>query len=372
MNTAITEEQTMLQDSVKKFVENELNLEKVRELFDEPNGLTDELWNAIAEQGWLGILVPEENGGMGMGVQELAVVCEELGRGVVPGPFLSTVLAAHLIALAGTDAAKQAWLENIVAGQARATLALIEDTPEINLSQIGTKAVKDNGGYLLNGKKLLVADALGANVFVVAARKEDGALAFFLVDRSAGGVTVKENKLRDLTARSGNIYLENVSVDADAVMDSGAEEAYQKVLNVANVCIAADCLGGADYIHKLTVAYAKERTQFGTLIGSFQAVKHPLVDLFAQIESARSANGYAAWAVDADVDDVNTAAAVARNTGTQAYRDTTNVCLQAHGGIAFTWEYDLHIFLKRAKHNQFLYGSSSDADETICREALGI
>ena len=187
MNVTITEEQTMLQDSVKKFVENDVPLEKVRELFDEPNGLSDELWAKIAEQGWLGILVPEEYGGLGMGVQELAVVCEELGRGAVPGPYRSTVLAAHLIALAGTDAAKKSWLEGIVAGTTRATLALIEDTPEIDLSRIETKAVSDNGGYLLNGKKMLVADAMGADLFVVAARKDDGSLAFFPVERGAGG-----------------------------------------------------------------------------------------------------------------------------------------------------------------------------------------
>ena len=372
MNVTITEEQTMLQDSVKKFVENEIPLEKIRELFDDPNGLTDELWAKIAEQGWLGILVPEEYGGLGMGVQELAVVCEEFGRGAVPGPYRSTVLAAHLIALGGSDAAKQAWLEGIVAGETRATLALIEDTPEIDLSRIETKAVSSNGGYLLNGKKMLVADAMGADLFVVAARKADGALAFFLVERGAGGVTVKANKLRDLTARSGNVYLKNVAVEADAVIDQGAEDAYRKTLNVANVCIAADSVSGADYIHKLTVAYAKERTQFGKQIGSFQAVKHPLVDVFAEIESAKSAYYYAAWAIDADSPDVNAAVAIARNTCTQAYRDTVTVCLQAHGGIAFTWEYDLHIFLKRAKHNQFLYGSRSESDEVICKEALGI
>ncbi len=372
MNVTITEEQTMLQDSVKKFVENEIPLEKVRELFDEPNGLTAELWTKIAEQGWLGILVPEEYGGLGMGAQELAVVCEELGRGAVPGPFRSTILAAHLIALGGTDTAKQAWLEGIVAGESRATLALIEETPEIDLSRIETTAVSLNGGYLLNGKKMLVADAMGADLFVVAARKDDGSLAFFLVERGAGGVTVKANKLRDLTAHSGNLYLENATVETDAIIDQDAENAYGKTLNIANVCIAADSIAGAEYIHKMTVAYAKERTQFGKYIGSFQAVKHPLVDVFAEIESAKSAYYYAAWAIDADSPDVNAAVAVARNTCTQAYRDTTAVCLQAHGGIAFTWEYDLHIFLKRAKHNQFLYGSSSESDEVICKEALGI
>ena len=372
MNVTITEEQSMLQESVRKFVENEIPMEKVRELADHPNGITDQLWGQIAEQGWLGILVPEEYGGLGMGVQELAVVCEEMGRGCVPGPFRSTVLAAHLIALAGAEAAKQAWLEKIAGGEAKATLALIEGSPEIDLSSIETKAISSNGGYLLNGTKMLVADAEASDLFVVAARKDGDSLAFFLVKKDAGGLTVKPNKLTDLTARSGNLYLENVSVGAEGVIDDNAEDAYNRTLNVAGVCIAADCVGGADYIHKLTVAYAKERTQFGKQIGSFQAVKHPLVDMFAELEASKSACHYAAWAVDAASPDVNAAVAVARATATQAYRDVTNGCLQAHGGIAFTWEYDLHLYLKRAKHNQFLYGSPRETDEIICKEALGI
>lgn len=372
MNVTVSEEQSMLQDSARKFVQNEISLEKVRELAEEPKGLTDDLWAKIAEQGWLGILIPEEHGGIGMGLQELAVVCEELGRGCVPGPFLSTVLVGYLIAQGANDALKQAWLEKIATGETRAALALLEDTPEIDLSAIASKAVSSNGGYLLNGSKELVADAMAADLFAVAARKDDGSLILCFVEAGAGGVSVAPNELADLSNRSGNVSFENVSVSADAVIEGNAEAAYNKAMNVANVCIAADSVAGAEYIHKLTVGYAKERTQFGKQIGSFQAVKHPLVDVFAEIESAKSAYHYAAWAVDAGNENVKSAVAIARNTCTQAYRDTTNVCLQAHGGIAFTWEYDLHIFLKRAKHNQHLYGSAQDYDEVICKEFLGI
>ncbi len=371
MNVTISEEQKMLQDSVRKLVQNEIPLTRVRTLAEEPKGLNDELWTRIAEQGWLGILVPEDLGGLGMGVQELAVVCEELGRGVVPGPFLSTVLVSKLIAESGNDAAK-ARLEGLVSGLTRGALALFEESHEIDLSAINTKAVSSNGGLLLNGKKQLVMDAQSANLFAVAARNDDGQLVFCLVDADAAGVTIKPNKLADLTSRSANVYFKNVHVSKDDIITKCAQDAYAKMLNVANVCIAADSIGGADHIHRLTVAYAKERTQFGKQIGSFQAVKHPLVEMFGELECAKSATYYAAWALDANSPDADAAVAIARNTATMSYRNTTNGCLQAHGGIGFTWEYDLHLFLKRAKHNQHLYGSSHDYDEIICKKALGI
>jgi alkylation response protein AidB-like acyl-CoA dehydrogenase len=372
MNVTISEEQSMLQDSARKFVQNEIPLERVRKLASEPKGLNDELWTKMAEQGWLGILIPEEHGGLGMGVQELAVVAEELGRGVVPGPFLSTVLVAHLISESQNDPAKAGWLGRLATGEARGALALFEDSPEIDLSTITTKAVNSNGGVLLNGRKQIVADALAADVFAVAARNDDGRLAFCLVEATAPGVEIRANKLADLTSRSANVAFKNVSVHADAVILNGAEAAYRAMLNVANVCIAADSIAGADYIHKKTVAYAKERTQFGKQIGSFQAVKHPLVDMFAELESAKSAAYYAAWALDANSPDADAAVAIARNTATIAYRNITNGCLQAHGGIGFTWEYDLHLYLKRAKHNQHLYGSAEDYNEIICEKMLGI
>lgn len=370
MNVQLTEEQTMLQDSVRKFVENEVSLEKVRELADNPKGLTDELWNAIAEQGWLGILVPEDLGGLGMGVQELGIVAYELGRGVVPGPFLSTTLATSMIAYGGTDAAKEKYIENLVAGAAVGTVAIVEPELGINLDATACTAKASGDGFTLNGQKDLVADADAADVFVVAAKTDSG-IGFYLVDKEAEGVTITPNKVWDLTSRNGTLNLENVQVSADAQIHD-PEEVFAKTLRIANVAIAADCLGGAEYIHKLTVAYAKERSQFGTLIGSFQSVKHPLVDLFALIESAKSAFHYAAWAVDADDEGVEVAVAVARNTNVETYRTTTLTCLQLHGGIGFTWEYDLHLFLKRAKHNQFLFGDADYYDELICQQALGI
>lgn len=370
MDVQLTEEQTILQDSVIKFLQAEISLEKVRELADDPKGLSDELWQKISEQGWPALMIPEEYGGIGLGVTELALVCEEMGRMVTPGGFLSSVLAGYAITLGGNDALKSQWLERIASGEVRGTLALLEEDGQLAPASVLCKAEQSGDGFVLNGKKSLVADLEGANVVVVAARLGDS-VELFVVDKTAEGVEVKANKLTDLTSRSAQLYLNGVTVSADAKLDGGWDT-LDKVLLVANICIAAECLGGAEYIHKLTVAYAKERQQFGKFIGSFQAVKHPLVDLFALIESARSAYHYATWAADSDDPSARTAMAVARNTCVEAYRRTTLDGLQAHGGIAFTWEYDLHLFLKRAKHNQYTYGEPRDFDELICKEALGI
>ena len=376
MNVEPTEEQSMLRESVAKFCLNEVPLERVRELADDPVGLTPDLWTQIAEQGWLGLMIPEQYGGIELGVTEQAIVAEEMGRRLLPGPYLSTVLAAHAITLGGSDAAKSEWLEKVASGEAKGALALLDEDAQLDPASIQTKAEKSGDGYTLNGKKFLVSDAGAADFFVVAARTGSGddGTSLFVVAKDAPGVSVAANKLTDETSRSGQVTLENVGVAADAVLgtvDHGWE-IVDDVLLVGNVCLAGASVTGSEYILKLTVDYAKERTQFGTLIGSFQAVKHPLAYLFALIESARSAYHYAAWAVDAGSEDKRSAVAVARLTGTDTYRKTTCDCLQAHGGIAFTWEYDLHLYLKRAKHNQSFLGVPRDYEEVIAKEALGI
>ncbi len=373
MDTKLSEEQGLLKDSVAKFVQSSVSTEKVRELADNPVGLTDDLWAKIAEQGWLGLIIPEDDGGLGLGVQELGVVCEEFGKGAVPGPFLSTVLASHAIAKGGNAALKGEWLEKIAGGEAKGTLALLEQDATLGADAVSCEAKASGDGWTLNGKKYLVADAVAADVFVVAARTGRG-VALFAVPKATGGVSVAENKLTDMTSRSGQVTLSNVSVTGDALIgaDGDGWSIVEDTLLIANIAIAADSLAGAEFIHKLTVAYAKERQQFGKLIGTFQAVKHPLAELFGLIESARSAYHYAGWCVDAKTDNAKSAAAVARYTCTEVYRKTCLDCLQAHGGIAFTWEYDLHLYLKRAKHNQFLYGVPHDYEEIVVTEALGI
>lgn len=377
MNVEPTEEQTILKDSVAKFRAAEIPTEKIREMAEEPTGLTEELWQKIADQGWLGVLFPEQYGGLELGVTELAIIAEEFGRGVVPGPFFaSAVLGGPAIAIGGTEALKAEWLEKIATGKAKATLALIEEEAELGPQAVRAKAEKSAEGYRITGKKFFVPNLIGADVVVVAARTgqgEDGT-TLFAVRTGAPGVALQENKLTDQTSRSGQLVLDGVEVgEADVIGEVGQGwKVAEQVLALANVALAAECVAGAEQILETTIAYARERTQFGVPIGVFQGVKHPLANLFAEIESARSAYHYAAWAVDASSEDVRQAVAVARLTATEAYRRTTLDCLQAHGGIGFTWEYDLHLYLKRAKHNQYFLGVNGDYEEIIVREALGI
>lgn len=374
MNLEFTQEQKILRESVAKFCKTEIPMETVRELTENPVGLTDALWTKIAEQGWLGVLIPEAYGGLGLGVTELGIILEEMGRALVPGPyFASAVLGGPAIAIRGGEAMKKTWLEKITTGEARATLALMEEDAQLGADHIRAEAKKSGAGYILNGKKFFVPDAAAADAFVVAARTSEG-VTLFLVPKSAKGVSVEPNKLTDMTSRSGQLVLKDVSVGADALIGAPGKgwDVVDQVLQIANVGIAAGSVAAAEQVLQTTVAYARERTQFGVPIGSFQAVKHPLANLFADIESARSAYHYAAWAIDAASEDVRRAVAIARVTASDAFRKATLDCLQAHGGIGFTWEYDLHLYLKRAQHNMYFLGMNSDYEEVIAREGLGI
>jgi alkylation response protein AidB-like acyl-CoA dehydrogenase len=310
-------------------------------------------------------------------VTELGIILEEFGRALIPGPFFSSAaLGGPAIAIGGKKALKEAWLPRVASGEARVTLALLEESAQLAPVGVQCKAEKSGDGFKLTGKKYFVPDVASAHAVVVAARTKGGkdGTTLFLVETNAPGVSVEANKLTDSTSRSGQLVLNGVEVGAGAVIGKigGGWETVDQVLMIGNVGLAADCIAGAEKIFWMTINYAKERKQFGRPIGSFQAVKHPLADLYGEIESARSAYHYAAWAVDASNPDARSAVAVARLTCAEAYRSTTLKCLQAHGGIGFTWEYDLHLYLKRAKHNQYFLGVESDYESIVAAEALGI
>ncbi len=379
MHLQLTEEQKLLKESVAKFCKTELPTETVVKLAEnEPTGLTPELWQKITEQGWIGVLIPEQFGGLGLGVTELGIIMEEMGRALVPGPFFSSAaLGGPALAFGGSDALKNQWLEKIASGQTVATLALLEKSGQLGARHVKIKAEKNpDGSYSLNGKKLFVPDLIAADLIIVAARTskgEDGT-TLFLVEKNSEGVRAKADKLTDMTSRSGVLTLKDVKVPADRIvgeLDQGWKTVEQ-VLRVANVCVSASAVAGSEKIFNQTLAYVRERQQFGVPVGSFQAVKHPLANLFAEIESARSAYHYAAWGVDAQTSDAPSAVATARLTCAEAYRRTTLDCLQAHGGIGFTWEYDLHLYLKRAKHYQYFLGVPEDYEAVVARDALCI
>ena len=374
MNLEWTEEQKILRESVARFCRAEVPVEAIRAMADGAEGLSDPLWRKIADQAWLGVLVPEEHGGLGLGVRDLAIILEEMGRALMPGVYFSTVaLGTPAIVLGGSEALKSRWLEMLAAGEKRATLALLEEDGQLGAAHVQTRATRRNGGFVLKGRKFFVPDLDTADVVVTLARAKDG-VTLFVVDTKAKGVSIEKNRLADATSRSGQLILRDVEAGADSVVGEEGEgwEIVEQILLVANVGIAAGSVAAAEHVLERAVSYARKRIQFGVPIGTFQAVKHPLANLFAEIESARSAYHYAAWAVDAGIEDARRAVAVARLTCTDAYRNATLVSLQAHGGIGFTWEYDLHLHLKRALHNQYFLGVPSDYEEIVACEALGI
>ena len=378
MDLEYSEEQKILRDSVANFLKAELDSEKLRDLIETPHGMTDKLWTKMAEQGWFGVIAPEQYGGFGLGATELGIICEEMGRALMPSVYFSTaVLGVPAIAIGGTDSARERLLEKIIGGELKATLGLLDKNAGLGPSNVTeTKAEKKGDGWVLNGTKYLVPDAMSADVIVVAAKTGvgDDGTTLFIVEKGAAGVSADANNLTDLTSRSGQIVLDNVEVGADAVVGAPGEgwKVVDQVLMIASVCLAGESVAASEKILKTTIDYAKERTQFGKPIGSFQAVKHPLANLFTMVESARSAYQYAAWAVDASDEHLRSAVACARLTSEETYRRTTLDSLQAHGGIGFTWEYDLHLYLKRAKHNQYFLGLESDYEQIIAAEALGI
>jgi alkylation response protein AidB-like acyl-CoA dehydrogenase len=377
MNLELSEEQKILGESVARFCKAELSMEVVRRLADHPEGIPDELWQKIAEQAWLGVTIPERYGGLGLGVTEFGIILEEMGRALVPGPYFATAaLGAPAIVLGGNETLKGRWLERIAGGEIKATVGILDEDGQLGPEHVKATAVKDNEGYVLNGKKFFVPDVAAADIAGVAARTGDAedCVTLFLVETGAPGVSIEENRLTDSTSRSGQLVLNDVRVDHDSILGTPGQgwEVVEWVLLIANVGIAAGSVAAAERVLKQAVAYAQERKQFGAPIGSFQAVKHPLANLFAEIESARSAYHYAAWAVDAQSREARSAVAVARLTGTDAYRNAALTSLQTHGGIGFTWEYDLHFHLKRAMHNQYFLGVPADYEQVVAREALGL
>lgn len=378
MSTIMSDEARMLRESAAALCAAEFPMERVRRMADEPGGIAPEAYRALVSQGWLGTLVPERLGGAGLGMRELGAVLEEMGRALVPGPFWSAAtLGVPAVALSPNETIRQEWLDAVVAGERRITLALQEDANLPGADQPATVAEPMGGGrYRIRGRKRFVPDLAGADAVAVLARVGSAAgvspagTALFLIPTDASGVTVRENRVLDSTSRYGTLELDGVEVTGDLRL--GDWSLAERLLRLGNAGTAALAAGGTAAVFEQVLAYVKQRIQFGVPIGTFQAVQHPLADLYGEIESARSAHLYAAWAVDVEAPDAGRAVALARLTGTATYRRACTVSLQAHGGIAFTWEYDLHLHLKRALHQQWLLGGPTDYEEIIAREALGI
>src|SRR5215470_20043696 len=365
MNFGFNEEQELLRSTARKFFENECGSE----------GMTPELWKKLAEQGWLGLIVPEAHGGMELGVVDLVVLMEEMGRAVVPGPFFSTVLLGGLSLLeVGSEAQKKAWLPKLTSGEARATLAWMEPSADLGAHGITLSASAKGSGYVLNGTKLFVPDAHTADLIVVAARTaggrtpEDG-ITLFLLPKATSGLTVTLLPTMDQTRKLCEVTFKDVAAGVDTVMgQAGAGWAsLARVLDRATVGLCAEMCGGAQKVLDMTVEYAKIRQAFGRPIGSYQGVKHRAADMLVDVENSKSITYYAAWAMDEGVPEGPLAVSMAKAYVSDAYRRVSGAGIQLHGGIGFTWEHDLHLYFKRAKGSEFTFGDATWHRERVAQ-----
>ena len=375
MNFGFNEEQELLRSTARKFFDNECSSETVRKLMESPEGMTPDLWKKLAEQGWLGLIVPDEHGGMGLGIVDLVVLMEEMGRAVVPGPFFSTVLLGGLAILeAGTEAQKKAWLPKLASGDARATLAWMEPTADLGARGITLPATAKGGGHVLNGTKLFVQDAHTADVLVVAARTATGktaeeGISLFLVPKGSPGLTVTLLPTMDQTRKLCEVTLKDVVVGPDALMGSAGSgwAPLARVIDRATVGLCAEMCGGAQKVLDMTVEYAKIRQAFGRPIGSYQGVKHKAADMLVDVENSKSITYYAAWAMDEGVAEGPLAVSMAKAYVSDAYRRVSGAGIQLHGGIGFTWEHDLHLYFKRAKGSEFTFGDATWHRERVAQ-----
>jgi alkylation response protein AidB-like acyl-CoA dehydrogenase len=373
MNFGFNEEQELLRSTARKFFENECASQVVRTLMETPEGVTPALWSKLAEQGWLGLTYPEAYDGMGLGLVDLVVLMEEMGRAVVPGPYFSAVLLGGGIILeAGSEAQKKEWLPKIAGGQARVTLAWMEPSADLGPDGITLAAVQKGGTYTLSGTKLFVHDAHTADAVVVAARTgKSGAdgISLFLVPMGAKGLTVTLLPTMDQTRKLCEVTLKDVSLGADARLGEigGGWTALARVLDRATVALCAEMCGGAQKVLDMTVEYAKIRQAFGRPIGSYQGVKHKAADMLVDVENSKSITYYAAWAMDEGVPEGPLAVSMAKAYVSDAYRRVSANGIQLHGGIGFTWEHDLHLYFKRAKGSEFTFGDATYHRERVAQ-----
>jgi alkylation response protein AidB-like acyl-CoA dehydrogenase len=375
MDIGFTEEQELLRETARKFLDAECESRFVRERMAEPAAVTDEFWRKLAEQGWLGVVYPEEHGGSGLGLVDLVVLMEEMGRRVMPGPFLSTVLlGGAAIAEAGSPAQRREWLPRIADGERKAALAWTEPALRWDAAGITLPARETGGGFTLSGTKLFVGDAHLADILVVAARTRDGStmedgVSLFLTPKDAPGLSVALLPTIDETRKLCEVRLDNVALPAGALLGDKHDgwTPLSRVVARATVALCAEMCGSAQQVLDMTVDYAKLRVAFGKPIGSYQGVKHQAADMLVAIENARSLTYYAAWAVDQDDAEAPLAVAMAKAAASDMARKVAGAGIQLHGGIGMTWEHDLQLYFKRAKACEVAFGDATWHRERVAR-----
>jgi alkylation response protein AidB-like acyl-CoA dehydrogenase len=359
MDLGLSEEQQLLQQNARDFLEKECPESLVRAMEEDEKGYSPELWKKMADQGWQGLLIPEEYGGAAFNFMDLMVLIEEFGRHLVPGPFISTQVGGVIALLeAGSDEQKQKYLPQIASGEAIWTLAYTEPSGRFDLDAIELEAKKGAGGYVLNGTKLFVPDAHVSDFMTVVA-KVGGKPAMFIVETKGKGVstTVLKTIADD---KQCEVVFENVEVASDNLLGGeNGEEALKAIICKATVTECAYLVGLAQMDFEISVNYAKERVQFGRPIGSFQAIQHKAADMVTDVDGARFITYKAAWSVAENEPDADMMVHMAKAWTSEATRRVVAHGQQIHGGIGFTKEYKIQLFFRRQKRAELFWG---DAD----------
>jgi alkylation response protein AidB-like acyl-CoA dehydrogenase len=379
MDFDFNQEQAMLRDLTREFLARECSPRFVRQMMEDPTGFGEPMWQQMAEMGLQGIAIPAAYGGQGLGMVELALVLEEMGRSTYLGPYFATVvLAAPAIEAGGDPVQMQTYLPAIAAGKLKGTLALLEDALAWGPEGIKLDAVPRGSEYLLSGVKRFVPFAHAADFLLIAARtggaSDDGSpgITVFVLEPGMPGLMLEPNVGMDRTSRTSTLVLDDVRVGRDRVVGCPDEGwgILEPTLRRAAVGASAEMLGAARKCLEMSVEYAGVREQFGQPIGSFQAIKHMCAEMLMEVETAHAATYYAAWALAAGAPDAPLAASVAKAHVSEAARKVCGAAIQVHGGIGYTWEYDLHLSFKRAKHLEPLYGDANFHRELALRHLL--
>jgi alkylation response protein AidB-like acyl-CoA dehydrogenase len=347
MNFDFTDDQRAIKRTAQEFLAARYKLEVMRELAQDERGFTDEQWRELVELGWPGVIVPEADAGLGLGAVELVVIAEEMGYALAPSPLFSDVCAALLLVAAGTDEQRQRWLVPLARGETRGTLAVWDEhagwSPDRSEAELASAA--------LTATKIAVPDAGSADFLIVSGA--DG--HHYLVERDAAGVDMVAEAALDPTRKLFRVQL--TDAPAQALAGGDAERITQAYATIVTA-LAAENVGVAQRTLEMAVAYAKDRKQFDRPIGSYQAVAHRCAQMLLEVEGARSLTYWAAWAIDHEPASAARAASMAKAYASDAGFRVTASALQVHGGIGFTWEHDLHFFLKRAKANAHAFGDA--------------
>jgi alkylation response protein AidB-like acyl-CoA dehydrogenase len=376
MELEFTEDQDELRDGVRTMLAGECPMTFVRRVVEEGVS-TDPLWKQMIELGWPALTVPEADGGLGLGAVELAVVAEELGRAVAPGPFLPTTTQfAPLVRELGSAAQRARFLGGVAEGSITGSLAIVEPGHGIGLAGLATTAAETADGLVLDGTKEFVLEAQSVDEIAVVARLAssgaDDAIAVCVLP--ASDVRVEPIHAFDATRGLGRVVLDGVAVPADRVLGTpGSVSALgvERALHEAAMGVAVENVGTCQSIFDITLDYAKQREQFGVPIGSFQAIKHKFADLLVALERARASAYFAALTIADDDERRAIASSAAKVAAADCERVMSREGIQLHGGIGYTWEHDMHLYVRRAKSDSLLMGTAGEHRERIAR-ALGL